>query len=276
MPKIQTQGATRRKPYTQPKCPHDKRKAQCRECGGSSFCEHGKQKTHCRECGGSSFCLHGKWKATCRECGGSALCEHDKRKAECHVCSPHKMCTTCEFTIVAKSAWHHPLCAGCYSHANPDDPRARNYMVKEQFLRDALTAQFPDVDMVFNKTVGGGCSRRRPDVRIECFTHSIIIECDEHQHQGYSCETLRSMLLYRDLGHRPLVILRINPDAYSDEHGKHDGCFDTTGANGKLVLSDEQEWCTRVDALAERMRWHMEHAPEREFSMEQLFYNETE
>ena len=44
------------------KCPHEKRKSQCRECDGSSFCSHGKRKSQCRDCDGTSICQHGRRK----------------------------------------------------------------------------------------------------------------------------------------------------------------------------------------------------------------------
>jgi len=74
------------------KCEHGKRKALCKECGGSAFCEHGKRKERCKECGGSAFCEHGKLKARCRECGGSELCEHGKQKARCRECGGSAFC----------------------------------------------------------------------------------------------------------------------------------------------------------------------------------------
>lgn len=32
-------------------------------------------------------CLHNRRRAQCKECGGSSICEHDKRRGECKVCS---------------------------------------------------------------------------------------------------------------------------------------------------------------------------------------------
>jgi len=34
----------------------------------------------------------------------------------------------------------------------------------------------------------GECGKERPDFLIDCGTHYIIIEVDEHQHQGRACE----------------------------------------------------------------------------------------
>ena len=75
-------------------CEHGKRRALCRECGGSEYCEHGKQRKYCRECNGSQICTHGKRRAFCLSCGGSAYCEHTsstgkrKLRTQCDVCSP--------------------------------------------------------------------------------------------------------------------------------------------------------------------------------------------
>jgi len=40
-------GATQK---AQSKCVHDRRKNECKECGGASVCEHGRQKHQCNEC----------------------------------------------------------------------------------------------------------------------------------------------------------------------------------------------------------------------------------
>ena len=34
------------------KCIHEKRKYDCKECGGSKYCSHGKCKSYCKECKG--------------------------------------------------------------------------------------------------------------------------------------------------------------------------------------------------------------------------------
>ena len=77
------------KNISQNKCKHGKQKAQCRECGGTSFCKHSIQKTTCRDplCGGGgSFCTHNELRAYCRdsECkGGTAYCEHNIQRSKC-------------------------------------------------------------------------------------------------------------------------------------------------------------------------------------------------
>ena len=78
--------------YVRPKCPHGKRRAQCKECGGSSICEHRKRRAVCKECGGSSICEHRKRRAECKECGGSQICEHRKHRGDCTECGGSSTC----------------------------------------------------------------------------------------------------------------------------------------------------------------------------------------
>ncbi len=40
------------------KCQHNRKKNECKECGGSSICPHQRIKNQCKECGGNSFCEH--------------------------------------------------------------------------------------------------------------------------------------------------------------------------------------------------------------------------
>jgi hypothetical protein len=94
-------------------------------------------------------------------------------------------------------------------------------MWKEHYVRNYLKKEFPNIKIVFNKKIDNGCSKRRPDVRIECLTHTIIIEVDEKQHNAYTCESKRLCELFTDLGNRPLVMIRFNPDRYD----KNKGCF---------------------------------------------------
>ena len=77
------------------KCIHDKRKQQCKDCGGSSICIHDKRKSTCRECDGSAICIHDKFKSHCRICGGGSFCIHDKRRSDCReCCDPLKLTIT--------------------------------------------------------------------------------------------------------------------------------------------------------------------------------------
>ena len=55
-----------------------------------------------------------------------------------------------------------------------------------------------DYQLFTDQKITGGCSRRRPDVAIDLYTHIIILECDEEQHQNYNCENKRVMEIFQD------------------------------------------------------------------------------
>ncbi len=85
--------------------------------------------------------------------------------------------------------------------------------------------------MVFNKKIAGGYSLRRPDAMISLSTHNIILEVDENQ-ATYHFDKERDETLWDDSRHnngqpKPVVFLRLNPDAYNDFKGKrHVSCFE--------------------------------------------------
>ena len=124
-------------------------------------------------------------------------------------------------------------------------------MIKEHHLRDTLKEEFKELKMIFNRKIDSGCSSRRPDVRVECLTHTVIIECDEEQHKNYSCEEKRTMEIFQDLGNRPLVMIRFNPDKYE----KYEGCFNKT-KTGALSLN-KKEWTKRIKELVEKIKYHI-------------------
>ena len=50
------------------KCPHGRRRYQCKECGGGCICPHGRQRCQCKECGGSGICAHSRVRSACSIC----------------------------------------------------------------------------------------------------------------------------------------------------------------------------------------------------------------
>ena len=72
-------------------CEHQRRRTQCKECGGSSMCEHHRRRSTCKECGGSQVCEHQRLWSICKECGGNSICEHQKERSKCKICSPHNV-----------------------------------------------------------------------------------------------------------------------------------------------------------------------------------------
>jgi hypothetical protein len=156
-------------------------------------------------------------------------------------------------------------CTPCFQAKFPDKVLPRKYMLKEHHLRDFLKETYPGTKMVFNKTVGA-CSKRRPDVRIEKLTHTIIIECDEHAHKNVQCEEKRLMEIFQDLGNRPLVVIRFNPD----KNATSNGCFTTTPGGALKLL--KPEWHVRTNILKNAIDNHIKVIPHKELTVDKLFY----
>jgi hypothetical protein len=133
-------------------------------------------------------------------------------------------------------------------------------------MRDEIKSisELENVELVFDKTVDNGCSKRRPDVRIECLTHTIIIECDENEHRNTQCEEKRMMQLFQDLGNRPLVMIRFNPDGYSEDDEKFQGCF--TPSEKGLVIN-KKEWKKRIEVLIPIIKKYISNPPEKELTI---------
>jgi hypothetical protein len=125
---------------------------------------------------------------------------------------------------------------------------------------------------VYNKQLGG-CSKKRPDVFIDFFTHVVVLEFDENQHQGYTCESKRLCHLLEDIAHRPLVVLRLNPDAYRDKKGiRFPSCFAYT-EEGTLCVN-ETEWRDRLNIFFEEFVSHKSVIPEKTLTVKHFFYSE--
>jgi hypothetical protein len=192
----------------------------------------------------------------------------------------------CKSVIVDKTTYCYPLCQACFCNKYPDHEKSTLYKVKERYLRDELRVRFPDKDinMIFDKAIDGGCSKRKPDVLIDLLLYSIIIECDEGQHKNYECENKRTMQLFEDLGNRPLIIIRFNPDGYTEgssgeNNQKVEGCFIPLTKiedihKKKFYELNEKEWKRRVDILEEVIRGKMsDDIPEKEVEEIKLFYD---
>ena len=275
-------------------CKHGIDKAFCKECGGSQICEHNKRKQYCIECCdpknlckhekirnncvicANKKCVHGVVKYNCKDCKGTNVCKHDLLKYCCRICDidvhPHNWCSLCKYVNIKQSNYK-PYCFYCHCILHPDKKISRRYKLKEHYLKDLILLKFPDINAIFDKVVNGGCSQRRPDILIDRLTHSIIIECDEYQHSGIikECENYRISLLFKDLGDRPMVVLRFNPDNYKNKYGKLvKGCFTkTTKADNSI---QKKEWERRTTKLFKYISFYIDNIPNKEFTINYLFY----
>jgi hypothetical protein len=254
-------------------CEHNERRSICKVCKGGHICNHNKLKSECKDCKGSQICEHFKLKNSCRICIGSQICCHDKRRNNCIVCRPEKACLNCKNMYVTKKSRFYPHCFRCYCILNPNIEIPRRYKLKEHHFTDRLKVIFGDkVTMTFDKQIEGGCSKKRPDVFIHMGEYSIVLECDEDQHKkDYTCENKRMMELFQDNNSIPLVMIRFNPDSYTMNEEKIDGCFTFTKQGSVSVK--KKEWNRRISILKKRIDFYIINRPEKEITYEELFYD---
>ena len=156
-------------------------------------------------------------------------------------------------TLVHSTSRYQGYCFKCFVYLFPDNQIVHNYKTKERMVVDFIKASFPTMTWTWDRQVINGCSKKRPDLICDYGDQLIIIEIDENQHGSYDpgCENKRIMQLSQDVAHRPLVLIRFNPDSYRTREGvRHPGCFgfDESG-NGRLVVTEHAEWEHRLSYL---------------------------
>jgi hypothetical protein len=91
---------------------------------------------------------------------------------------------------------------------------------KENRVKDVFTAA--GIKTVHDKMLEGtSCGRERPDFQIDCSTHFVYVEVDEHQHSSYACECEQTRMI--NLVHvrgTPVRWIRYNPDSYEPVKGQ--------------------------------------------------------
>jgi hypothetical protein len=161
----------------------------------------------------------------------------------------------------------------------PDRPNALNYKTKETRVKDFVLEKYPEKTIISDKKVEDGCSKRRPDLLIDLGYQVIVIEIDEKQHMDYdcSCENKRLMEISKDIGHRPMIFIRFNPDSYKDKENKNvTSCwgYDTKGL-AVIKKTKEKEWNHRLDCLKNQIDYWLENKTEKTVEVVQLFYDEN-
>ena len=293
-------------------CEHDIRKRDCRECSPQNFCKHGSQKYSCPECNPKILCKHDISKWSCRKCNPKLLCEHDTRKYNCPECNPKILCkhdtrkydcpkcspqNLCKHDILkyscpecnpkiscihckmiyGKKRYIESLdkkvrcCAGCFYNFYPNDEIPRRFKCKQHYFNEKLIEEFGVNFFQYDKKIKCGCSGRRPDWFIDCFKYSIIIELDEDQHKYTSCDEKRMMELFQDLGNRQLVLIRINPDKYKEDGKTIKSCFTFSKTN--TIKATTKNFNKRFNLLVEKIKYYIDNEPEKEITVEKLFFS---
>ena len=169
-------------------------------------------------------------------------------------------------------------CLHCYMHVFPEKPVSRNYKTKEFAVVEFVKSTFPDHSWISDTTIQNGCSKRRPDLLLDLGYQVLIVEIDENQHMDYdcSCENKRLMELSQDIGHRPLVFLRFNPDDYMENSKQVFSCW---GQNNKGICvvkkSKQDEWKQRLTVLETQITYWIQpnNATNKTIEIIQLFYD---
>ena len=257
-------------------CEHNIQKRSCPECNPKLLCEHNKYKRNCPECSPQNFCEHGSRKDNCPECNPKLLCKHGSRKQHCPKCSPQNFCIHCKHTS-GKKRYVESLdkkikcCIGCFYHFYPNDEIPRRYKKKQHYFNEKLIEEFGVDFFQYDKKIKCGCSGKRPDWFIDCYKYSIIIELDEDQHKSTSCDQKRMMELFKDLGNRPLVMIRINPDKYKIGKEKIEGCFEFDEKN--IIKCLRKEFNKRFNLLVKTIKYYIDNEPTKEITIEKLFFD---
>ncbi len=203
-------------------------------------------------------CEHGINKKKCKRCNKSKYCIHENHKYYCQKCEGKGLCVFCKDTRANKKYEKH--CLRCYVNLFPEKAVSKNYLTKERRVIDFIKGKFPDFDWYQSKRVFDGCSKRRPDLLLDLGYQLIIIEVDENQHRRYgdSCENRRIMELSLDVGHRPIIFIRFNPDGYINSFGKKiESCWGIHGISGISIVksSHNKEWSQRLEILEKKIRF---------------------
>ena len=205
---------------------------------------------------------------------GGVYCYEHKKSGMVNVVS--KLCISdwCDIQSSKKYDWY---CVCCYVYLFPDKPISKNYKTKEKTVVDFVKTEFPEQDWVWNRRIQDGCSRRQPDLILDLGFQVVIIEVDENQHRnGYSCENKRVMELSLDVGHRPIVFIRFNPDSYKIREKVVKSCW---GMNNKTHTcrvnpGKKQEWNNRLDKLCETIEYWANTPTLKTVETIHLFYDE--
>ena len=168
-------------------------------------------------------------------------------------------------------------CLHCFIHLFPDSPVTRNYKTKETsvncFIKEHYGSQ---LDIVSDRVIQGGCSRKRPDMLIDLGYQLIIIEVDENQHIDYdaSCENRRIMELSKDVEFRPIVFVRFNPDEYTNGATKVTSCWALNGSGiCSVKKSKKNEWAERLQKLKAAVDYWLVNKTSKTVEIVKLYYS---
>lgn len=233
-----------------------------------SLCKKDKKRVSENKCFKDGCDKPPKFNAPHKQCG--MYCDEHKKMFMINVVDRPCRTPFCTTRALNKYDGH---CLFCFVHLFPHSPLTRNYKTKEASVVEFVKTTFPRYTWITDKRIQDGCSRRRPDLLLDLGDQVLIIEVDENKHADYecSCENKRVMELSQDVGHRPIVFIRFNPDSYVEEGQKIPSCW-CLNDDGICILKDKPEWNRRLDALKHQMEYWIQERTSKTIEVVQLFY----
>jgi len=170
-------------------------------------------------------------------------------------------------------------CCACYYNINPIK-KPKRIKIKEECLFNFIKLSFPEITIIYDQPLIGdiGCIQSRPDILIHLNNHSIIIECDEFQHSYYkdTCkELIRIPKMQQELN-RNLIVIRFNPDGYTDKNKKKiTSCFAIDAKIGMNVIRPNQltNWNNRLETLKDCLNDAINNEPTELITEIKLFFD---
>ena len=171
-------------------------------------------------------------------------------------------------------------CLRCFIYLFPDKPISRNYKTKEYAVVEYIKQNYSQLEWIADKIINGGCSKRRPDLLLDLRYQILIVEIDENQHIDYdcSCENKRIMELSQDMGHRPIIFIRFNPDEYEKNGINISSCWGQDKKGICVVKKTKMnEWRERLSELKQLIDYWInpENRTNKTVEIIQLFYDAT-
>jgi hypothetical protein len=194
-------------------------------------------------------------------------------------------CLGSNCNILSTSPLYKGYCFYCFFKECPNTHIIHEHKTKEKHVNDFIVDQYQNMDFTYNKTIKGGISGKVPDWFFDCITHSIIVENDEYQHRNYrdednrnnednNNEDNRNMELFKDLGNRPIVFIRFNPDSYIDKKGNLvKSSFKYHKKEEVLIIQDIHEWINRLQKLKDTIDFNIYNIPIKNITIHNLFYD---
>lgn len=166
-------------------------------------------------------------------------------------------------------------CLQCYIRMYPNKYVCKRNKVKEGAVV-CYVKENTDFKWVEDRRIFNGYYLHRPDLLLDLGNKVIIVECDENQHNGYdnNREEKRLMEIHKDIGERPIVFIRFNPDGYTKGGKRIVSCWKRS--NLGITLKKKEEWDERLGVLKKTIDYwtNPEHVSNKNIEVVNLFFNE--